>query len=210
MSDLRIKRTANAGILLEVDGVKILLDGVCRELFPYLGTPREIREELEQNPPDAVVFTHKHDDHYDDTYAEIYKQKTLRSIIGPESFPVNRELGRVELRAVETRHIGKFDVEHASYIIKGSRCVWFMGDASPLTLKRLQGQPTPDVIVVPFAYAMTESALRMTRETGAKAIVLVHMPKREADPDGIWATVEKTAQNAVDLYTPSLCEQLEF
>ena len=36
---MRVKRTANAGVLLELDGARILLDGVCGEIKPYLPTP---------------------------------------------------------------------------------------------------------------------------------------------------------------------------
>jgi L-ascorbate metabolism protein UlaG (beta-lactamase superfamily) len=181
---------------------------VCRELPPYLGTPQIIRERLVANPPDVVAFTHKHDDHCDDTYAEIYKQKAPGSYVGPESFPVNTEISGVGITSVQTRHIGKADIAHVSYIIEGSACVWFMGDASPLMLRRLEGQRRPDIIVVPFAYAMTESALRMTKETGAKDIVLVHMPKKENDPDEIWSAVEKTTENTDGIYIPELGEIL--
>ena len=73
---LKIKRTANAGVLLTIDQTRILLDGVCEALYPYIGTPNDIRDELIENMPDILAFTHRHKDHYDDSYAQIYRKKT--------------------------------------------------------------------------------------------------------------------------------------
>ena len=124
---LKLTRTANAGVLMEIDGVSILLDGVCEQLPPYLGTPASIREKLLENMPNVVAFTHKHPDHYDEDYAKSYEDKTLRSVYGPESLPF-LEVGGVEISAHKTRHIGKTDIPHVSFVIKGSATVWFVGD----------------------------------------------------------------------------------
>ena len=192
MLDLAVTRTANAGVLLEMDGTRLLLDGVCEALPPYLGTPAELREVLTKNMPDVLAFTHEHPDHYDPFYAKLYKEKTLRSVFGPESLPFY-ELGNgIEMFLRETRHIGRTDIAHVSYTIKGSATVWFMGDASPLSLKKMTDLPRPDVLIVPFAYAITPSAWRMTKEMGAWKILLVHMPPKENDPDGIWDMVTET------------------
>ena len=43
---MELVRTANAGILLKLDGKTILLDGVCREVKPYPATPPKLREQL--------------------------------------------------------------------------------------------------------------------------------------------------------------------
>ena len=51
---MKIRRTANAGVLLKLDGVTILMDGVCREVKPYPATPPEVKEELRASMPDAV------------------------------------------------------------------------------------------------------------------------------------------------------------
>ncbi len=210
MLDLTITRTANAGVLLKMDGVSILLDGVCEPLFPYLGTPRMIRDRLMENTPDVLAFTHKHKDHYDDSYAQFYKEKTLRSVYGPESLPFY-EIGQgVRLTALETRHIGKTDIPHVSYIIEGSACVWFMGDASPLVLKRLRDFPKPDVLIAPFAYATTPSAWRNAKDTGTKEIVVLHMPLMDNDSEGIWASVKNTTENAEYLHIPEMGEKLSF
>lgn len=188
---MEIKRTANAGVLLKLDGVSILLDGVCRELSPYLGTPDVIRNELVANFPDVLAFTHKHEDHYDETYAELYKKDTLRSVYGPELSHFI-EVGSVKIHAVPTRHIGKSYIPHVSFIINGSKCVWFMGDASPLVVKKFDNIPAPDVLFVPYAYVNTNTAWQITKSIGGKHIVILHLPKRENDIYRLWEAVEST------------------
>ena len=66
-----IRRVSNAGVLLELDGVKLLLDGFCKSVGPYMATPNKIREELLLDPPDLLAFTHEHEDHCDGAAAEL-------------------------------------------------------------------------------------------------------------------------------------------
>ena len=192
MLDLTVTRTANAGVLLEIDGMRILLDGVCDPYPPYLGTPSVLRESFAREMPDVLAFTHEHPDHYDPSYAKLYKEKTLRSACGPESLPFYELENGIEMSLVETRHIGRTDISHVSYVIKGSSTVWFMGDASPLSLKKMTEFPKPDVLIIPFTYAITPSAWRMTKETEAEKILLVHMPPIEDDKEGLWNAVRNT------------------
>ncbi len=204
---MKIERTCNAGILLELDGVTILLDGVCEELPPYLPVPEEIRARLSANYPDLLAFTHRHEDHYDEAYAKTYEKATLRSPMGPES-PLCNEVGGVKIQAVPTRHIGRMDIDHVGFIIEGSQCVWFTGDASPMSWKRLEGLPKPDVAVITYAFAITESAWRAVKSWGAKHIVLVHLPDRANDPYDLWSAVEATTAGEPILKIPSIGEKL--
>ena len=55
---MELVRTANAGILLKLDGKTILLDGVCREVKPYPATPPETRAKLMESYPD-IRFSHE-------------------------------------------------------------------------------------------------------------------------------------------------------
>ncbi len=203
---MKIRRTANAGVLLEMDGLSILLDGVCKRVECYQETPERIKKELMENFPDIVAFTHKHDDHYDDDYAEVYKKTTLRPVFGPEGcFSEDYE---ISFKFLPTRHIGKADISHVSFIIKGSKCIWFMGDASPLEWNHTENLPSPDVIIAPFAYANTASAWKITKSFGAKDIVILHLPGRENDIYGLWDAVEKTVQNDPTVHIPEIGETI--
>ena len=60
---MEIQRTANAGVLLKLDGVSILLDGLSDRIEPYVETPAAMAKALQKDPPDLLVFTHNHGDH---------------------------------------------------------------------------------------------------------------------------------------------------
>ena len=210
MLDLAVTRTANAGVLLEMDGKRILLDGICEPLPPYLGTPAELRERFTKDMPDVLAFTHEHPDHYDPSYVRLYKEKTLRPVYGPESLLFYEAGDGIEVLFSPTRHIGKADIAHMSCVIRGSRTVWFMGDASPLSLKQMRDLPRPDLLIVPFAYTITPSAWRMTKEMGAEKILLLHMPTRENDREGLFDAVEGTVGEDTSLYIPHMGEKITF
>lgn len=197
---MEIKRTANAGVLLKLDGVSILLDGVCREVSPYLATPPEERKALSDCWPDVLAFTHVHKDHYDPDFAFSFQEQTNGVILGPEDLPGCRSTAEpvtvrgVTVTPVRSRHIGKAGqtVSHYSFIITGTQCLWFLGDASPLQWRGREDLPAPNVLLVPYAYAATETGWQITKQLGAKNVILLHMPLEDNDPVGLWAAVRST------------------
>lgn len=211
---MEIKRTANAGILLQLDGKRILMDGVCREVKPYPATPPEIRAGLLGDMPDALVVTHRHADHYDAPFVSAYVQKTAGPVLGPADIPFctaeTAAVGSVKITPVVSRHIGKTEpMGHMSFVLEGSRCVWFLGDASPLLWKDRPDLPRPDVMIAPYAYAMG-SGWDICKKLGATDVVLVHLPPREEDPYGLWQAVQTaTAQgDGPKLHIPAMGETM--
>ena len=211
-----ISRVSNAGVLLELDGVRILLDGFATNEGPYLATPAPIRDELLANPPDMLAFTHEHPDHFDAQMAEQYHKQTLRPVLGPENLPCGTTArgishGWVSVLPIKSRHIGKeyFHVPHVSYAINGSKAVWFLGDAVPSQWHGIDRKC--HVLIAPFAYALSDSAWRMTCEL-AEHVVLVHMPLRDNDPAGLWPQVEAvtSASCPVQLHIPQIGETIEI
>ena len=207
---MELRRTANAGVLLKLDGVSILMDGVCREVKPYPATPPEERALLTASWPDAVLFTHNHKDHYDPDYAAAYKAQADGVIFGPGDAAVPVMVGPVQILPVPSRHIGAAGktTQHTSFILKGSKCVWFLGDSSPLQWKERQDLPTPDVLIVPYAYAATDTGWSITRSLGAKRVILLHMPAREDDTVGLWDAVEKTVGQGSGIEIPAMGQTL--
>lgn len=203
---MEIRRTANAGVLLKLDGVSILMDGVCREVKPYPATPPEERALLTASWPDAVLFTHNHKDHYDPDYAAAYKARANGVIFEPGEAVAPVTVGTVEILPVPSRHIGAAGrtTKHTSFIVKGSKCVWFLGDSSPLQWKGKQDLPAPDVLMVPYAYTATETGWSITCSLGAKTVILLHMPNREDDTGGIWHAVESTIGQGSGVQIPSM------
>ena len=205
---MEIQRTANAGVLLKMDGVSILLDGLCDGILEYLPTPAPIAASLLACPPDALAFTHDHPDHCSHALLLPYRKQNLRPIFGPEYLPVEElRVGEVTITPVASRHIGKAEpgLSHHSFVIRGSRCVWFMGDAAPLQFKNRTDLPKPDVLIAPYAYANTKAAWDLTCSLADK-IVLLHLPDRHNDPYQLWQAVEFTTTGAANLYIPKLGE----
>lgn len=214
---MEIRRTANAGILLKLDGVTLLLDGVSQAVQSYLATPPDIRDCLLSSPPDALVFTHWHEDHYDPDFAAAYQRSTDGVIIGPQDLigtsPVSKKtkIGTVSVIPVKSRHIGKVSgCEHFSYVIQGSKTIYFFGDASPLQWHPEEIFQKPDVVVVPFAYASSASSWKLTRALGAKTVVVIHMPSCTNDPMNLWQSVENTIADDcdVDIRIPTIGETI--
>lgn len=215
---MEIRRTANAGVLLKLDGAEILLDGVCREVKPYPATPPSIKAELSAKWPDIVAFTHNHKDHYDPVYAAEYQKQTNGVVLGPEDLcginvsdaPVR--VGSVTVTAIPSRHIGAAgrSTQHISFVISGSQCVWFLGDASPLQWRRKEALPKPDVLIVPYAYLITQSALEITQSFGANKVILLHMPKPEEDTIGLWKAVKETVGEDHRVWIPAMGETINI
>lgn len=220
---MEIIRTANAGVLLKLDDVKILLDGVCRKVKPYLATPPVEREKLSSCWPDVALFTHAHEDHFDPSYAKDYYKATGRPVCGTSQ--IAQELpgmvitqekvtaGNVLLTAISTRHMGHYGrtTQHRSYVVQGSKTVWFLGDASPSELKRFSGLPKPDTLIVPYPYVSTPPAVKMLEGYLPCKIVLLHLPNVSDDPEGIWqAAAPGMEQLKPHLYVPELGETLNL
>ncbi len=194
---MHILQTANAGVLLTLDGTRILLDGICTKVLNFIETPNNIRADLIKNPPDALVFTHKHADHYDQGFALDF-QHAGGIVIGPDS-PQSTRVGTVSIMPFSTRHIGAYKMEHNSFVISGSRCIWFLGDASPNEIKHLTDLQKPDLLIVPFAYANSPLAWETTKGLNAKAVMIVHMPEKENDTAGIWQSVLETVKTETNV-----------
>ena len=200
-------RTANAGGILEMDGVRILLDGVSQAVNDYLATPPELLNTLYDTHLDMIAFTHNHSDHFQPEFVRSYvKHHPLPKLIGPKDvaadlsdyavITASSSVGAVQLIAVPSRHMGAeyTDTPHYSFLIRGSSLVWFMGDASPLQWKGQDHFPHPDVLIAPYAYASTEAAWEITEQITQGKILLTHLPDKERDSAQLWPAVEKVLE----------------
>ena len=197
---MEIKRTANAGVLLRLDGHKILLDGVCREVAPYLATPPELQASVLGENPDVVAFTHAHADHYDPGFVSAYLKNAAGPIMGPADIPFSTQepirVGDVTIIPVDSHHMGKAEpMGHRSYIIRGSKCIWFMGDASPLHWLERTDLPKPDVLLAPYGFVIGRG-WEITRSLDPSMLLLLHLPNRRDDIYGLWDAVEHTVAGA--------------
>lgn len=207
---MNIRQTSNSGFILSLDNTSILLDGVGERIDPYIETPSHIKEELLNTPLDALVFTHYHGDHFDKSFAELYKNREFGSVFcGPElSFKIG--VKNLKITPIKTRHIGKFVIDHSSYIIEGSKTILFLGDASPNEFKNREDLPKLDLIIAPFAYALTSSAINITNSLNAKNVVITHLPQKELDKFGIREAVAKAVAQNDNWQTSELGQCIHF
>jgi len=190
---VEILRTANAGVLITLDKVTCLIDGVCKDFLCYKGTPEYLRKEISLNLPDIIAFTHMHEDHCDKDFLKKCKE-TPRSVIGPGGSLLAKEKN-VSVKGICTRHIGNDKIDHVSYVIEAEKCIWFMGDASPSELKKFECEKAPDVIIAPYAYANTASSWKRTLDTGAKKVIILHLPDETKDEYSLTETVRSIVEN---------------
>ena len=221
---MRWTRTANAGGLLEADGRRVLLDGVCQGLDGYEGTPPELLERLLETKLVLIASPHSHRVHFLDSFVGEYPCRWPGTpVAGPADlvqalapYPVTEEpvnLGDLQIRPVATRHIGAAfrTVPHFSFVLRTSgACLWFTGDAAPTQRVSPEALPRPDVLLAPFAYAATEAGWRAAELTGAKELVLLHMPRRVKDPAGLWPAVEAvlSRRDTISVRIPAMGETL--
>ena len=211
---MEIQRTANAGVLLTLDGTKLLLDGLCDGVDGYLPTPPEMLGMLWDKAPDALLFTHRHADHYSSTLVSQYTKRNLRPIYGPESvYGGPFRIGNLNVTPIPSRHIGKTEpgLTHHSFIVEGSKCVWFVGDATPTQWRGREDLRKPDVLIAPYAYANTktgwETACSLTEN-----LVLLHLPAENSDPYGLRKQVAETVSSMpkIQVFLPNIGETVKI
>ena len=122
--------------------------------------------------------------------------------------------GPVRITPVSSKHIGAVGkrCRHVSFILEGSRCVWFLGDATPLQWQNCQELPKLDVMIAPYAYASSPMGWHITKQLNPKLLVLLHLPFRNEDPAGLWPAVEQTigTDRSVRVLVPELGQTIRF
>lgn len=224
MSTVQIQRISNAGVLVTLDGVRLLLDGVCRGLAPYPAPPSEIVAELERRPPDMLAYTHGHPDHFEQEFAVRFYRKTRRPVLGTAGIaellpgiPVEQgeaAIGGVRVTPVPSQHLGAewSQYPHVSYLIEGSRRIFLVGDAAPRCWGDEISRIQPDVLIAPYPYVTTGVGRRTVAQFAPGAVIVVHMPAKELDPDGIWPMTERALKECGEypVYVPNLCETVSL
>jgi len=213
---LKVLRTANAGVLLELDDTKILIDGVSPAVYPYPATPAQLRSQLLNTSVDALVYTHTHEDHYDPEFNNTYYENFAGPVIGPAEIPFSclqvQQVGQVVITPKDTRHIGKnCDIPHKSYLIQGSKCIWFMGDATPLQADGFANWPKPDVLIVPYGFVIG-IGWQICKALQPDALVILHLPDPKQDIYRLRDSVEQTigADTYPNVWIPAIGESLFF
>ena len=209
-------------MLVALDSVILLLDGVCQGYSLYLAPPPAIIQGLDHRPPDMLAYTHSHPDHFEPGFAARFYEKTHRPILGTAGvaellpgIPVEQGsaiVGGVRVTPVPSRHLGAEwrNYPHVSYLLEGSKRIFYVGDATPACWKESVFGLRPDVLIAPYPYVTTRLGWQSVERFAPKAVVVVHVPAVDNDPDGIWSMVQRgmAAHRDIPMYVPDLGEKV--
>lgn len=203
---MRMLSLYNAGVWLcfpEAD-CTLLVDALQGGYPPYAGAGADVMA----HPADALLFTHKHPDHFDArmTLDYLTRHPACRVFAPGEVTAALRALGvegtrlirftplspaalspGVTLTALPTRHMGAEyrHKEHVSLLLEtGGKRLLLAGDAAPIH-NNFEPGGVPlghvDVLLAPYPYALYEPAQRLfTRALWTDVLVVNHIPEPDA------------------------------
>lgn len=198
--------TANAGVYVTIGSVRFLLDALPRHAvngFAAL-TPQQAEELLDTVfPPDLLLVTHCHPDHYSDTFTAMAVDRFPEmEVIRPW-----KELSGTRLLR-ETYSVQWFPLRHAhqesapqvqnyGYLIEAEgRRIFCPGDADPRfpEVFALVDGLRPDVAILNFPWVTLSSARKALNAMAPRCTVLTHLPPANNDPLGFHRAVEHAIQ----------------
>lgn len=218
MAVCSVTLTANAGVILELNGHSIWVDALHTE--PVAGfssvSPalwRQIQEQVP--PPDLLCFTHCHPDHY--SHALVSEALRLWPSAGlalprrdfPGQLLISGQEARLSagdktLRFLRLPHEGTDDRSAPHYgllISSGGFRVLIAGDcqpASPTLTQHLNGVPL-DLAILNFPWLTLHRGRRCLEEVlRPRCLLLCHLPFPEDDVNG-WLNAARSAAQAANL-----------
>lgn len=212
----KVSLSANAGVSITVDGVRIWVDVLHHEktmgfstISPLLW--EEIQGSEAFSPPHLMIHTHTHPDHYSPKLVAQGRALWPKAVLlaPPDErcqpdLPLERETMDIAIQGVKihffkTIHQGKEyqHTPHYSLYIAGSSCrILVMGDAQleGASLRRqLLGKPV-DVAILNFPWVTLAVGRQLVEEViRPKRVLLVHLPFSQEDVCGYG----QAAQSAV-------------
>jgi L-ascorbate metabolism protein UlaG (beta-lactamase superfamily) len=227
----RIYHTVNCGLYLLRDEVGIFLDGLHggRE-FGYSDSFEETVEDCRTKTGvfknlQALLFTHKHIDHFDSKLIEVVDEKKQLLLYAPdwEENNVNEQklgrdlaffkIGSFKIYAITTIHDGKPELRaepHVSFLINTEEeSFFFAGDATFLVseAERINGlceHLLSAAFINPYQVLLGENK-KFLRKLDPEKVILIHKPLQKDDSYDIYRIFE-TAKKAYPKDMPQLSE----
>ena len=198
--DCKVTLTANAGVIVNLDGTSILIDALHNTFAAEFSSLSEERSNqvltlCDLTPPTAILISHAHPDHYS---ASLIDEATLRypdaCVIFPERDFSGKtsmwKLGNITVTSVPLLHRRAPEyppADNFSFIIRhDNKTLFFPGDAEPTSdeMKVLVSTFHPDVAFLPFIWATLPSCRNVLAALNPKNAVLLHLPFPELDTFG--------------------------
>lgn len=221
---MKVTRVSNAGILVERDGHRILIDGLnISNIYHYVGTvPEEFDVLMASEDVDYLVFTHVHDDHFNAIMTMKYmdahpKTKVVAPVsvleklllcgiakdrmIDAASIPFGTDF---PVNAFRTIHIGTpyKDVLHYSYYLGGEETLLYTGDAIPLSSNYKELEETGvhiSVLASNYAHVIGAGIRTIRRIIHPEHTLVLHLPDPHYDEEGLYPLTHDSIEHNPDL-----------
>lgn len=194
--------TANAGVYVTAGSVRFLLDALPRYAvngFVAL-TPRQVEDLLDTIfPPDLLLATHCHPDHYSDIFTSMAadhfpEMEIVRPWKNPSRTQLLRDAYSVQWFPLRHAHqSSSSQVQNYGYLIETEGCrIFCPGDADPRfpEVFALVDGLHPDIAILNFPWVTLPSARKVLNSMMPRCTVLTHLPSADSDPLGFHRAVE--------------------
>ncbi len=200
---MTITLSANAGVILELEGRRIWVDALHdRKTPPFSTVSDELWGKLRQFPaPDYILYTHCHPDHYSEKLTEAAAELWPGAgIIAPEGrFKGHLAVrdGDLDIRYLPLPHEGeqyKNVLHFGIFMDFSSKKVLIPGDCA-LAAQELAGLDA-DVLILDFPWVTTSKGRAFLGKYFPNAVkVLVHLPFEADDRFGYRIAAARAAKN---------------
>lgn len=202
--------TATAGVIGAMGGFSFLLDALHMEptaefssLTPE--TAERALEEMVSFPPEAVLVTHDHRDHFykplvDEALRRFPDSRLVMPALAPSvvSGVVRSKSASVRFQKLTHQMARKLgDPANYGFLIEsGGKTLLTAGDATPFDERifALTGGRAPDVALLDFPWLTTRRGQEMLNRLAPRRIVLFHLPYPEEDRCGYCAAATSAAE----------------
>lgn len=207
---MEITYLINSGLLIEAGGKKIIIDALSGKTDYFDKMPKKLIKEITKGEGlfenlNAMIFTHNHEDHFDQESADLCrKNNDLELIFIPDEEEVRlpfieKKLGGVEIFCLKIPHSGKEygDVKHYAFLIRhGDESVYVSGDSEmqePTQISMLGGVPVTKAFFNGF-HLQLENGRKIIESIKAETSYIYHIPLKIADKYGLRKTVISNKQ----------------
>ena len=216
MAENFVRLTANAGVLLCINGKKILVDALHnRYTEVFSSVPDDLLFQIahgegEFREIDLLVFTHDHPDHYSREWTQEFLKNhpdahlvspvndfsgaNITTLKAPEEM---HEVKGIKLECVKLIHEGEQFRDVVNYGYKfdiGGFTITVLGDSGPENIPQVFGGA--DLALYNFPFFTILRGKKMIEELRPRQMIAYHLPYEEKDVNGyIRATLRSIERN---------------
>lgn len=200
--------TANAGVICLMEGITFMVDALHESSGTYWSSLDAQKSEAvislyQRLRPDALLFTHHHNDHYTPQLTERALAAYPAKLLLPNE-TIEEGCGECSVRdtRIAWRYLKhdatlNFGDENTGYLVQtGGKTLLFPGDCAPgyPEAASLAGGPV-DIAFLDFSWVCHPEGRTLLKDVlHPQHIVLFHLPFRERDNAGFGYTVRRAVE----------------